>query len=390
MEIRLLQGAERFDARLIATVAFHGRMEDPEKSKQEAGRETDQHWGAFDDDGTLMAHMINNQYTSWLDGTLIRNGGIGAVSTLPEYRKTGAVREIFKALLPCAYRDGEVISTLYPFSHAFYRKFGYETVCWKNIYEFSPAVLERNYSFSGKASLWKQGDPADEWTAFYNAFASKYNLTIRRDGKMMEERLKGEYYKDRKFCYMLRENDRPVAYLIFQDIRHDPQAILDVQDLAWDGPEGFRAILGFLARFSADYGSIRLFLPRDIEFLSLVRSPLQYEIRRSAEQSYMIRVINAAKLLEAMKKPRDGRFTIRVTDEIIPENNGTWEVTADAVTPTGEAPDLSVTEKALGQLAAGAVSLAEAELRGDTVVHGNRETLEKTFIRKPILVEDHF
>lgn len=390
MKIRLLQGAERFDARLIATVAFHGRMEDAEKTRQETDRETDQHWGAFDEDGTLMAHMINNQYMSWLDGTLIRNGGIGAVSTLPEYRRTGAVREIFKALLPYAYADGEVISTLYPFSHAFYRKFGYETVCWKNVYEFSPSVLERNYAFDGKAALWKPGDPAEEWTELYNAFASKYNLAIRRDARMTEEHLKGEYYKDRKFCYMLRENGRPVASLIFQDIRHDPQAILDVQDLAWDGPEGFRAILGFLARFSADYGMVRLFLPRDIELLSLVRSPLQYDIHKSTEQSYMIRVINAVKLLEAMKKPENSRFVIRVTDEIIPGNNGVWEVTAQAVTPTGEAPDLDVTEKALGQLASGALSLAEAELRGDTVVCRNRETLEKTFIRKPILVEEHF
>ena len=390
MEIRLLQGVERFDARIIATVAFHGRMEDPEKSKQEADRETVQHWGAFDDDGTLMAHIINNQYRSWLDGTLIHNGGIGAVSTLPEYRKTGAVREIFKVLLPYAYSDGEVISTLYPFSHEFYRKFGYETICWKNIYEFSPTVLEKHYSFGGKATLWKQGESVQEWTTLYNRFASSYNLSIQRDDKLMEGHLKGEYYKDRKFCYMLMEAGRPVASIIFQDIRHDPQAILDVQDLAWDGPEGFRAILGFLARFSADYGTIRLFLPRDIELLSLIRSPLQYEIHKTSEQNYMIRVINVQKLLEAIKKPQGCRFVIRVSDGMIPENNGVWKVTAEAVTPTDEAPDLSVSEKALGQLVSGAVNLAEAELRGDTVVYRNREAFEKTFIRKPILVEDHF
>ena len=141
MEIRLLNGEERFQARLIATVAFHQRMEDPEKARQESEKETCQQWGAFHEDGTLMAQIINNQYMSWLDGTLIRNGGIGAVSTLPEYRMEGAVKEIFKVLLAHAFTDGEVISTLYPFSHAFYRKFGYETVCWKNIYEFSPAVL---------------------------------------------------------------------------------------------------------------------------------------------------------------------------------------------------------------------------------------------------------
>ena len=142
MDIRLLQGKEKFEARLIATVCFHGRMEDPEKSRQESEQETDQHWGAFHEDGTLMAQIINNRFISNLDGTRVRNGGIGAVSTLPEYRMEGGVKEIFRALLPYAYADGEVISTLYPFSHSFYRKFGYETVCWKNEYEFSPTVLK--------------------------------------------------------------------------------------------------------------------------------------------------------------------------------------------------------------------------------------------------------
>ena len=389
MEIRLLSGEERFQARLIATVAFHQRMEDPEKARQESEKETCQQWGAFHEDGTLMAQIINNQYMSWLDGTLVRNGGIGAVSTLPEYRMEGAVKEIFKVLLAHAYTDGEVISTLYPFSHAFYRKFGYETVCWKNIYEFSPAVL-RGYAFYGEASLWKQGMPVNGWTELYNRFASSYNLAISRNDRAMEERLKGEYYKDRKFCYMLHENGKPVAYLIFQDIRHDPQAILDVQDLAWDGPGGLRAILGFLARFSADYGSIRLFLPRDIELLSLIRSPLAYDIRKSTEQSYMIRVVNAERALETMKKPAGTSFVVRITDELIPENNGTWKVTSDAVSPTEEEPDLTVTEKALGQLVSGAVSLSEALYREDTVVTKNRETLDRVFVRKPILVEDHF
>ena len=389
MEIRLLNGEERFQARLIATVAFHQRMEDPEKARQESEKETCQQWGAFHEDGTLMAQIINNQYMSWLDGTLVRNGGIGAVSTLPEYRMEGAVKEIFKVLLAHAFTDGEVISTLYPFSHAFYRKFGYETVCWKNIYEFSPAVL-RGYAFYGEASLWKQGMPVSGWTELYNRFASSYNLAISRDDRAMGERLKGEYYKDRKFCYMLHENGKPAAYLIFQDIRHDPQAILDVQDLAWDGPGGLRAILGFLARFSADYGSIRLFLPRDIELLSLIRSPLAYDIRKTTEQSYMIRVVNAERALETMKKPAGTSFVVRITDELIPENNGTWKVTSDAVSPTEEEPDLTVTEKALGQLVSGAVSLSEALYREDTVVTKNRETLDRVFVRKPILVEDHF
>ena len=389
MEVRLLSSEERFQAMLIATVAFHMRMEDPEKAKLESMQETHQHWGAFNDDGTLMAHMINHQFISSLDGTPVRNGGIGAVSTLPEYRMEGGVREIFRKLLPHAYADGEVISTLYPFSHAFYRKFGYETVCWKNVYEFAPAVL-KGYVFRGNAKLWKQGEPVSDWTGLYNRFAASWNLAISRDDKRMANHLKGEYYKDRKFCYFLLEGSDPVAYLIFQDIRHDPQAILEVKDLAWDGVKGFQAILGFLARFSADYGTIRLFLPRDIELLSLIRSPLAYEIQKTTRQDYMVRVVNAVRALEAIRKPEGCSFVIRVSDELIPENSGVWQVSCDGVQPSDREPDLSVSEKALGQLVTGAVSLSEALYREDTVVMKNRELLDRVFIRKPILVEDHY
>ena len=388
MDVRLLNGEERFQARLIATVAFHMRMEDPEKAKQESVQET-HHWGAFREDGTLMAHMINHQFMSYLDGTPVRNGGIGGVSTLPEYRMEGCIREIFLKLLPHAFANGEVISTLYPFSHAFYRRFGYETVCWKSVYEFAPDVL-KSYAFRGNAKLWKQGDFVGDWTGLYNRFASSWNLAICRDDKRMEDHLKGEYYKDRKFCYLLYEGNEPVAYLIFQDIRHDPQAILEVQDLAWAGPKGFQAILGFLARFSADYGSIRLFLPRDLELLSLIRSPRAYDIQKTTEQNYMVRVINAPKALEAIRKPEGCSFVIRVNDELIPENNGNWQVTRDGVHPTTRKPDLIVSEKTLGQLVTGAASLSEVLYREDASVLNNRDLLKNVFTRKPILVEDHY
>ena len=390
MEVRLLKPEEHFEANLISTVAFHMKMEDPEKNREESLKSTDEDWGAFSEDGKVMARIINNHYETRLDGQRIRNGGIGAVSTLPEYRNTGAVKAIFEKLIPEAYRNGEIISTLYPFNHAFYRKFGYETVRWQDHYEFVPAVLS-GYRFSGDAELWKPGDPVSEYTTLYNRFADSFNLAMVRDDKMMLDLIKGEYYKDRKFCYLLRENGKAVAYLIFQDVRNDPAAILTVKDLAWDGRTGFYAILGFLARFTADYGTIRLFLPSCLQLLSVIQTPRAYDIQQTATQSYMVRAMNVKRILEIIKKPDDSQFVIRVEgDAQIPENNGTWKVCGNSVEETEETPDLTVSIQAFGQMAAGAVNLAEAMYRPDVTVSGNEAVLEKVFVRKPILVEDHF
>ena len=391
MDIRKLSAQERFEANLISTVAFHMRMEDPEKNREQSLKETVEDWGAFAEDGRMMARIINHRFDSWMDGVLVPNGGIGAVSTLPEYRNTGSVRAIFGRLIPEAYRNGEIISTLYPFNHAFYRKFGYETVRWRNDYSFAPSVLS-GYRFSGSAELWKPGDPVSDFTALYNRFAAGFNLAVRRDDRMMlDKHLKGEYYKDRKFGYLLRENGTPVAYLIFQDIRNDPAAILSVEDLAWEGRTGLNALLGFLGRFSADYGTVRLFLPASLELLSVIQTPGAYEITQTARQDYMIRAVNVQKLLEIIRKPEGSRFVIRVEkDPLIPENNGTWAVSGNSAVPTEESPDLTVSVCAFAQLACGSVSLSEALYRPDVELHGNEAVLQSVFVRKPVLVEEHF
>ncbi len=390
MEVRLLQAGERFEADMISTVAFHGRIEDIGKAKEKSAQSTVEDWGAFDGGGRMAARIINNRYLFRLDGHTVRAGGIGAVSTLPEYRGQGAIRDIFGRLLPAAYENGELLSALYPFSHAFYRRFGYETVCWRGDYEAEPAVFGE-YRFSGTAELWKPGDPAEPFTEIFNRCAAEYNLSALRDDGMTGEHLGGEYWKDRKFAYLLRQEGRPAAYLIFQDLRHDPGAILEVRDLAWDGREGLNAILGFLARFTSDYGTVRFYLPREIELLSILHSPDAYGVRRTARQDFMLRAVNVPRLLEIIKKPADCRFVIRVTgDAQIPGNNGTWAVEGNAASPAEEAPDLTVSVQAFAQLAAGAVSLSEALYRPDVAVHGREETLQRIFVRKPVMVTEHF
>ena len=202
--------------------------------------------------------------------------------------------------------------------------------------------------------------------------------------------MKGEWHKDRRFSYMLYEENKAIAYVTFQDIRHDPAAILAVQDYAWDGPAGFRAILGFLSRFTADYGSIEIGLPTCLELASVIHAKDAYDIRQTGTQCYMVRVVNVEKLLETLEKPEGCAFTVKASDSMIPENNGTWLVRKDSVRRTEALPDLEVSVQALGQLACGSTNLAEAKLREDVRISGNEEILKKVFVRKPILVADHY
>ena len=70
--------------------------------------------------------MVIHSFDVWFDGSLVKATGVGGVATLPESRGSGGIRKIFEALMPEWYRDGVTFSVLYPFSHEFYRQFGYE------------------------------------------------------------------------------------------------------------------------------------------------------------------------------------------------------------------------------------------------------------------------
>lgn len=406
MTIKKLEGKERFEAHKLFVYCFHQRPENIETEREKQEAETQEDWGAFDDDGKLMARIINNHYDFYLNGKAVKTGGIGGVATYPEYRESGAIREIFKALLLEAYKNGEVISALYPFNHKFYRKFGYEVVPFRNEYKMHPNVLKDYHSLATEEKCevrrWQDGEDVKDFLDVYSRFASAFNLSAVRTEEMMMEHLKYKNeYVDRRFSYIFSRDGRPVAYLIFKDEFNPQGAVLKVEECAWTCRVGFNSILNFLARFSADYGSIVLPLPKGIDLLKIIHAPNAYEIEKRTCQHFMVRVMNVKKLFEVIKRPADCDFTIKVEDDLIEENNLSLRMLADRVeilagvsvesslTNVRKA-DIELNIRALSQLALGCTNLDEAALRSDVTINGNEEMLRRVFTEKPILITESF
>ena len=389
MFVKRLSGAERADAAVISMTAFHVRAgeEEVRKEREDALKSTDDDWGAFSGDGTLAARIIRNVYEAHFDGRIIPVNGIGAVSTLPEYRESGAIRAIFEKLLPAAYDAGDVFSTLYPFSHGFYRKFGYETVTYKNEYRIPPQLL-RHHRFSGWAKPWKKGDPTDPFDTLYEAFASRLNLALRRNEEMVKEWTSGIGLEKRRFLYLLGEGSEPLAYLAFRDVYQPEAAELRVEDLAFSGRRGFLAILGFLGRFSADYGKIVLPLPTDLDLMPFLSDP--YGAEKSCPADHMIRLINAEKMLSLLRKPEDAHFAVRVLDPLIPQSEGTFLVEGGNVERTDREPDLILPQSVLALLAAGAMSPYEVSLWPGAEIRSENTRWTACFPGKARFLTDRF
>jgi len=392
--IRKLNREDKFQAGRISAICFHTRTEDLEEVRKKCEEDQTEEWGAFSEEGVIIARMKNIRFTSYLDGKKVANGGISGVSTLPEYRNTGAVRAIFEKLLPSAYENGEVLSTLTPFKHAFYRKFGYETVCFGSKYLLKPEFL-RAYRFDGSVRMWNEEDPVEPYLALYEQFASRYSLAFSRDAEFMKKKhMHGNIYKDRSFSYMLSAAGRNIAYVQFDDVYMPEAALMRVNEAIYLGREGFEAVLGFLARFSADYGKIELSLPTSPELLSVIRTEDNYKIEKCTRQDYMVRLISVEKALTAIQKPQGTDVLLEVTDELIPQNSGLWHVTEKKTenigAPGSGKADLSLSIQALSQLAVGAASLSEALLRPDVELKSKQQELNQLFPGKTIFVNEEF
>ena len=401
MTIKKLEGKERFEAYKLFIYCFHQRVENPEAERQKRESEALEDWGSFDENNNLMARIINNHYDFYFDGKIIKTGGIGGVATYPEYRDTGAIRQIFYEILHEAYQNGEVLSSLYPFNHKFYRKFGYEVTPFRNEYKFSPSLLKDYHSVvcnneKCKVTKWQSGQSVKAFLDIYNSFAPEYNLSAVRTEETMLNHLKIEKeYVDRKFSYIFSLCEKNIAYLIFTDLFSPEGATLKVEECAWTCKDGFNSILNFLSRFSADYRSIILPLPKGLDLLKIIQCPNAYEIEKKVCQQFMVRVVNVKKLFENIKKTEDCNFTVKVRDDLIKENNIALQILPNRVEILEEKTknckfDLELDVRALAQLAVGSANLDEALLRPDVTVNNKEEMLRRFFTEKKLFVSESF
>ncbi len=282
-------------------------------------------YSAFSNEGQLMANTIVNQFQAYFFGETVALSGIGAVATFPEYRRSGAIRKIMECILEDNYKEGYAFSYLYPFSHHFYRKFGYESHSNITRYNLNLSSFElRRPSINGSWTMLRsKEDPL--WidvVHLYESYASQMNLGLIRDEDRWSRFKNANPYTSKQFTYLFKDEDqKPLAYVCFQASGSDGRHI-NIIDMAFTKVEGLEAILDFTRRYRSDFDLVTLLLPRNYPLFSLVT-----EIPETRHNMGMVRIINVKKVLSLLPKPKvtaDKVIQISVRDEQIRANNNSF------------------------------------------------------------------
>lgn len=400
MEIRRLNPEEMPQVHRMRTVVYNGRRD---YSKEEApdplAHPARWCWGAFQN-GKILSSMVEIPFLMRFDGSSVPMAGIGGVGTLPEARNGGCVPAIFSKLLPEAYEQGTVFSNLTPFSHVYYRAFGYELACARN----EITVPVREFSRLKARGTFTQVFPGDDSSALaevHGAYIAGLNHGICRDywpdNRAWRIFTREDPYSTGTFLYLWRDEEgKARSYIKYQDQLSGDEHIMAVSELAFTDREALYGILGIVKGLATQFKKFKWPMPTFLDPTDLVSG--LWDLNQRIVPRDMTRIVNVKRALELMRRPQgEGIYTLELTeDPYIGANRGRWRVEfgpeGSRVSPGAGEPDLLCDIPTLSQLVTGYRSL-ENVLRTRNAglkLRSNRETLDRVFTLRPQHVTEYF
>ena len=350
--------------------------------------------GAFTDKGKLAAVLEIIPFKSFLDGIKVGSGGIAGVATLLEYRRRGAVKNLLKNAFEEMNEKGDVMSYLYPFSHEYYRKYGYSQGSYGDMIT-ADITQFKDFNSDGYTKQYFPGDGFDDLKRVYNKFARKYNCCIAREDWRWKSLFSGDPYKTNERVFIrYSQKGKPIAYIKMKTKEVSAYTYnMVVVEAAWTEYEGLLGMIAIINGYKGDFKKLKLDVPAGFPIELLVKETWELEVNRN--HTGMNRIINAEKALGIIRKPEDsGKVIISLIDEHAPWNTGNWLVEWDKiesqVSKTKKEADIKCTAPSFSQLVTGHMPLNYMQLKTDVEIKGNKNTLEKLFIKKSCFLWDRF
>lgn len=322
MIVRRITAGEQRRAEELFSIAF-------ETPWQEEAYPTEKYAAFLDDDETMTSCLSILPFSARFDGETVKMAGIGGVSSLPQFRRCGGIRGCFEKMLPDLYREGYVLSMLYPFSTNYYRKFGYETWARGARYELElshiPDFPREGWSLLADASNREKALEdirllTGEWERYYNGMVE---LTERQYAFVSE----ADPYRKQEFVYIHYDSRGvPGAYMVCRRERDGQEQRMVCSRFVFRDRVGLQGLLTLAKSMQSDHRSIVFTLPASFCLDPLIDEWSLGAYRRSDASLGMVRVVNAAAALEAARYRGSGRLSIEISDGQIGENNDIFTV----------------------------------------------------------------
>ena len=371
MIIRKLFAEEKYKCIALMGTAFNFSV-DVDQLKNELLDEDS--YGAFSDDNeTLMAQVVAKDYSSYIYGKEFGTLGIAGVSTYPQFRRNGCIREIMKELFSMSAANGWTISYLYPFSFDYYRQFGYERAFQQKSIKIPLKSLSKLERYSD-AVLYDSKKLLPDLVQAYKSFAQNYNgMLVRSDYREWSF----EPYKSLNYTYIFYdENKTPDGYINF---KVNSNCIV-INEMAYGSKQTLKNVFGFLRMYDGQYNEV---LINNIDLFSGLENYIG-EFRGVSYGVYdgpMVRILNVKEYLKRIICPNEN-FTIiiKINDKFIDSNDKTFKIVCENnilnIDITDELPDVECNISTFSIIATGSQMINKNNYKlCETISINNKEDM---------------
>lgn len=319
MYIRKLNEKDIFEHEKIASQSFVF----PADFKSLKSLPSDNMYGAFSDNDRLMADLEVGHKECYFNRNLLSCSAVGGVACKPEYRNKGAVSALMNYVNE---NSGDDIAILYPFSTAYYSRFGYSCVGKKQSFIISLdafSSLKRNTN----VELFEGGNSS--LLDLYNKCAPEYSLCFKRDDLSYFD---SDPYRSLIYTYLCKDNDNNyTGYVTFSLDRQNK--LISVIELFYLDSDALISVLGFLINYNGNYDRIEFQCvsgySRILDFASEIK-PVSVKSTYAGQ----VRILNMFNVLKCLNSDIVFDFTL-----LTKEDNRGYAI---HVTPDGS--DVSVVD----------------------------------------------
>lgn len=304
----------------LAAYAFNSETTDSRKQRFNWITERSACYGSFDGN-QLTSQLLATPLVVNFHGVEYKMGGIGCVSSYPEYRGQGGITALMKKMLEDLAKEKTALSYLAPFSYPFYRRYGYEQIFEQIEYTVEPRNWPNIRAVTGRVRRL-------DWTQAKEIIQSIYSQAaeVQRGGLKREDwwqEYKFALGKEHQFAIYENEQGQAEGYLVYQT-NVERFTIVEWQSLSKDGYSALARFVGSHSGATHQFYFKKGFAGEDLSWL--LPSPL---LEMQLKPYMMGRIVDLQTFISAYPfQVRDAEkvFYLDVSDEFGPWNEGVWKL----------------------------------------------------------------
>lgn len=400
MFARKLSPQEYWLAGLNMAVAFESPFEfekEREKSQSAQPDGTEEQYGAFlSQDGPPVASLVMNRKEVRFDGHIVKMAGVGGVATQPANRRGGAIRACMVQALRDFRDEGYALSHLYPFSTAYYRQFGFAPAGQSVRWTVKLRDLRGLPEVGGTVRQLFPGDDLSPLREIYDRMYGDINFSCLR--QVFDKGLEGDKpLAAKRWVFVWYDGDGVPGGLLVgtrnKDTLHCVPDFSSRDAFLFTGPTALIGLLNFVrTAFIANFADIQFCVPAHMDLCGLLPELSGMDCRPALNG--MARALDVETLLRLCRCKGEGRLSLRVTDTILPENDGVFTLSftpgAENRVERGGDPDLTLDVGDLAVLLGGARDVSSIPLTPGIALHHDTPAISQVFYRKGCHVLDLF